>query len=71
MAIGRGLMEAGAVDREGFAAWPCSPTEALTRIVDEWLSRADALLTPGGIVWLNNTPAGTVLGEAILARERA
>jgi hypothetical protein len=29
--LGRGLMEAGAVDREGFAAWTCSPTEALMR----------------------------------------
>jgi hypothetical protein len=29
------------------------------------------LLTPGEIVWLNNTAAGTVLAEAILARERA
>jgi hypothetical protein len=65
-----GLMEAGTVSKDGFTAWACSPADAVARVAREWLSRAHPLVMPGEIVWLNTTPRGRELGEAVLRREQ-
>ena len=64
-------MEAGVVEGKRFTAWTCSPTEALGRIAEDWLSRPDPMIMPGEIAWLNNTATGNARGEAVIARERA
>jgi hypothetical protein len=63
-----GLMEAGTLSEDGFTAWACSPAEAIARVARDWLSQADPLVLPGEIVWLNLTPRGRELGEAVLRR---
>jgi hypothetical protein len=69
-ALFSGLMEAGTVTDDGFAPWACSTSAAIEKIASDWLSRDDPLVMPGEIVWLNNTPRGTAVGEAVLAREQ-
>jgi hypothetical protein len=66
-----GLATAGDVDERGYHPWPYSPGESIERIAREWItSWRDEVPTPGAIVWLANTDAGTRVGEAVLARER-
>lgn len=61
-----GLVEIGDV-RDGFTPWDLSPAEALKRVVREWSDCADP--TETWLFWLNTTPAGVAIGEAVLARE--
>jgi hypothetical protein len=66
----KGLMVAGDVDDAGHHPWSSSIGETVTRIEDEWLKWGTEIPTPGAVVWLDLTPAGLKLGEAVLARER-
>ncbi|WP_250290210.1 hypothetical protein [Frankia sp. CiP1_Cm_nod1] len=65
-----GLMVAGEYDGSGFRQWECSTGEAIVRITQDWLAWGDEDLTPGAVVWLDVTPAGQAIGEAVLAREK-
>lgn len=65
-----GLMEAGSVTDDGFAAWTCSPAESVERAAELWLSRSDPLVMPGEILWLSTTQSGSALGAAVLMEER-
>ncbi len=69
-AVVGGLVEVGSVSSDAFARWDCSASAAIERVAREWLSRADPLVMPGEIVWLNNTARGSAVGELVLARER-
>lgn len=68
-ALLRGYAQIGSVTDDGFSAWSCSPAEATERAALEWLARADPLVLPGEIFWLNGTARGVAAGEEILARE--
>ena len=63
-------MEAGSVSDDEFVGSGIGAAAAVERIAADWLSRDDPLVMPGEIVWLNNTPRGTEVGEAALAREQ-
>ncbi|MGQ0824620.1 MAG: hypothetical protein ACT4OX_06255 [Actinomycetota bacterium] len=67
----RGLMVAGEYDGVAHRPWECSTGEAIDRIVEEWQTWGDDFPTPGAIVWLDLTPAGREIAEAVLAREQA
>jgi hypothetical protein len=69
-ALVRGFAVAGAYDGTGHQPWDCSVGEAVERIAAEWLKWGSEVPTPGAIVWLDVTPAGLEVGEAVLARER-
>jgi len=64
-----GLMIAGEYDGADHRAWDVTTGEAIVRITEDWLQWGESVPTPGSIVWLALTPAGKVLGEAVLARE--
>ena len=50
--------------------WSCSSGEAVLRVAREWAKFDDPLsVMPGQIFWLDTTPAGQRLGEAVWARE--
>lgn len=66
----RGLMVPGDVHGGTHKPWDCSVGEAMARIEKEWLSWGTTVPTPGAIVWLDLTPAGRVIGEAVVAREQ-
>jgi hypothetical protein len=66
----RGLMVAGTYDGGKHVPWGCSTGEAIERITKAWLEWGEFPPTPGAIVWLDLTPAGQELGEAVLAREQ-
>lgn len=66
----QGLMVAGDLDAVGHQPWECSPGDAVARVAEEWLARSNTPLAPGEVVWLDNTEAGRLIGEAVLARER-
>ncbi|MGQ0467406.1 MAG: hypothetical protein ACT4QG_19080 [Sporichthyaceae bacterium] len=70
-ALRDGLMVAGFIEATGHWPWDCSPTVAIERVTAEWLALASPRPRPGEICWLDNTPAGRALGEAVLAREAA
>jgi hypothetical protein len=69
-AIVRGLVLPGEFDGAEHRPWDCSRGEAIARIQEEWLEWGADVPTPGAIVWLDITPAGREIGEAVLARER-
>ncbi|MGQ0845618.1 MAG: hypothetical protein ACT4QF_15960 [Sporichthyaceae bacterium] len=68
-AIRGGLMRAGWIEATGHWPWDCSPTEAVDRIADEWLALPNPRPRQGALFWLDNTPSGTTLGQAVLDRE--
>lgn len=67
----RGLVVAGEFDGDSHRPWDCSTGEAIARISEDWQGWGDEVPTPGAIVWLDLTPAGRDIGEAVLAREVA
>lgn len=64
-----GLVVPGDYDGDTHQPWECSAGEAIVRITEEWLAWGDSAPTPGAIVWLALSPAGTTLGAAVLERE--
>jgi hypothetical protein len=64
-----GLMVAGEYDGTDHRPWDLSTGDAIVRIAEDWLQWGESVPTPGSVVWLALTPAGRVLGEAVLARE--
>ena len=65
----RGLVVGGEYDGETHRPWDCSVGEAVVRIAEDWQAWGDTVPTPGAVVWLDLTPAGREIGEAVLARE--
>jgi hypothetical protein len=55
--------------RETHVPWVGTPGEVLQRIVREWTARDDPYVMPGELFWVDTTPTGQALGEAVLARE--
>lgn len=49
--------------------WGCSPGEAIVRVAQEWMARADPSVMPGELFWLDATDEGHALGETVWARE--
>jgi len=69
--IAAGLLVPGDIRERGHQPWDCTPGEAIVRIVGEWAAFPDTeMLRPGDIVWLDATPEGARIGEAVLLRER-
>lgn len=67
--VQEGLVAAGDVTREGFRAWDCTRTEAVSRIDREWSAEPDPELWPFQVAALAPTEAGVALIESIMARE--
>jgi hypothetical protein len=63
-----GLVVPGDVDT-AFRPWDCTPSEAVARIVEDWMARDDPFVMIGDIVWLDATQEGQRIGEAICDRE--
>jgi hypothetical protein len=70
-ALSRGLVIAGDYDGAQHQPWDCSVGEAVARIEEKWLKWGMEVPTPGALVWLDMTPTGQEIGEAVLAREQA
>lgn len=68
-AIVRGLVVPGDVGDGRHQPWECSAGEAIVRIQEDWLKWGSEVPTPGAVVWLDVTPAGLRIGEAVIARE--
>lgn len=66
-----GLVLAGDLVGGDYLRWELSPGEAIIRIASEWMAWGDTIPTPGSIVWLAVTPAGELIGRAVLEREAA
>ena len=49
--------------------WSGTPGEIIQRVVREWSVRDDPSVMPGELFWIDTTPAGQRLGEAVWARE--
>jgi hypothetical protein len=64
------LISAGDIKGVEHSRWPVSTAEAILRIASEWASESDPFVMPGSIVWLNTTPNGQSIGEAVWRRER-
>jgi hypothetical protein len=64
-----GLIIPGEYDGSGHRPWECSTAQAIARIAEDWSARTDPFVMPGEIVWLDTTPEGQRLGEAVLRRE--
>jgi hypothetical protein len=67
--VSDGLVVVGDVG-ESHVPWTCEPGEAVLRVAREWMARADPDVMPGELFWLDCTPKGQALGEAVSARER-
>jgi hypothetical protein len=48
--------------------WTTSPAESVRRIAVDWAAFANPFVRPGDVVWLENTPAGNLIGEEVLRR---
>ncbi|GAA2872907.1 hypothetical protein [Paenarthrobacter ilicis] len=69
--IATGLLVPGDIREKGHLPWECTPGEAIVRIIGEWSAFPDTeMLRSGDIVWLDATPEGERIGEAVLLRER-
>jgi hypothetical protein len=66
--VGDGLVVVGDV-ADGHIPWGCPPGEAVLRVAREWTTRAESQVMPGELFWLDCTPAGQAIGEAVWARE--
>lgn len=53
----------------GHEPWECSSAEAVLRVAQEWMAREETAVMPGELFWLDCTPRGQALGEAVWARE--
>lgn len=68
--IATGLLVPGDVTQSGHRPWDCSSAEAINRITVEWSALQNPVMVlPGEIVWLDTSPEGEQIGEAILHRE--
>ncbi|WP_415853985.1 hypothetical protein [Sinomonas sp. G460-2] len=65
----QGLIVAGDLDGQSHVPWPCSPLDSIGRIITAWAAKRDPFVMPGEVVWINTTPAGQRIGEAIWRRE--
>ena len=63
------LVVPGEYDGSNHRAWDGSAADAVARIAEDWSVRTDPFVMPGEIVWLDTTPRGQQIGEAVLARE--
>jgi hypothetical protein len=66
--VSEGLVMVGDVG-ESHVPWSCEPGEAVLRVARDWMERADPDVMPGELFWLDCTPDGQALGEAVWARE--
>jgi hypothetical protein len=69
-ALVQGLLVAGDYDGVEHRPWSVSVGEAIARIAEDWLKWGNEVPTPGAIVWLDLTPAGREIAEAVIAREQ-
>jgi hypothetical protein len=67
--ITTGLVVPGEFDGSHHRPWECSAAEAIARIAEDWSARRDPFVMPGEIVWLDTSPDGQRVGEAVLQRE--
>lgn len=67
--IGEGLVAAGDVTRNGFHAWPCTRSEAISRIDREWRAEPDPELWPFHVAALAPTEKGVAVIESVMSRE--
>lgn len=49
--------------------WSGTPGEIIQRVVRDWSGRDDPYVVPGELFWIDTTPAGQRLGEAVWVRE--
>jgi hypothetical protein len=66
----RRLMVAGDINDGRHVPWDCSTAEAIGRIAKDWCEREDPNVFPGEIAWLDVTPEGGAVGQAVLDREQ-
>ncbi|MBW9213282.1 hypothetical protein KV102_00385 [Mumia sp. zg.B53] len=64
--VAGGLIELGDVrSGQGFVRWDATDGEAIVRVARDWGSRRDVDVMPGDLFWLNTTPRGDEIGNAI------
>lgn len=63
------LISAGDIEGVEHVPWPLSTAEVILRITLDWASVTEPFVMPGSIVWLNTTPRGQSIGEAVWRRE--
>lgn len=68
--LGEGLISAGDIEGVEHLPWPLSTADAILRIASEWALEGDPFVMPGVVVWLDTTPSGQAIGEAVWRRER-
>jgi hypothetical protein len=66
--VAQGLIVVGDVG-DGHVPWACSPGDAVLRLARDWAERQDPSVMPGELFWLDTTPAGQAVGEAVWSRE--
>jgi hypothetical protein len=66
--IMRGLLIPGDIEETGHRPWDCTRAEAIARITEEWSLRDDPFVFFGEIVWLDVSPEGKMIGEAVIER---
>lgn len=66
--VAQGMIVVGDVG-DGHVPWDCSPGDAILRLVRDWAERPDPFVMPGELFWLDTTPAGQAVGEAVWSRE--
>lgn len=69
-ALTRGLMVPGDV-HDRHQPWELSTADAIGRVAEDWFARSNPHLYFSEVVYLENTPQGAELGDAVLAREEA
>lgn len=67
--IGEGFVAAGDVDRDGFHAWDCSRSQAISRIDLQWRAEPDPELWPFQVAALAPTRRALDIIESVMSRE--
>lgn len=62
-----GLIRVGDMTETGFSPWSTSTDATLVRIRTSWLT-LDRQVGPGDVCWIEATPDGRAMGEAVLER---
>lgn len=67
--LAEGLVVAGDFDGVQHVPWPLQEGDAMYRVAAEWAAVEDPFVMPGAIFWLDTTPRGQAVGEAVWRRE--
>jgi hypothetical protein len=62
-----GLIRVGDMNETGFSPWSTSTDATLVRIRTSWLT-LDRQVGPGDVCWIEMTPKGRAMGEAVPER---